>query len=61
MAEGRFGHDEGLFVTGGDRFRTAIIERIMCDFIVDRLRVSHSHGRNPEAAWLTRSVRATVG
>ena len=61
IAEDRLAIAKGYVFTGEDRFRADIIERIMCDFIVDRLRVSHSHGRNPEAAWLTRSVRATVG
>jgi oxygen-independent coproporphyrinogen-3 oxidase len=41
---------KGYSITEDDRFRADIIERIMCDFVVDLRRVSHSHGRNPEAA-----------
>jgi oxygen-independent coproporphyrinogen-3 oxidase len=40
---------KGYSFTEADRFRADIIERIMCDFAVDLRRVSHSHGRNPEA------------
>ena len=50
MAEGRLATIKGYSFTEDDRFRADIIERIMCDFAVDLRRVSHSHGRNPEAA-----------
>jgi oxygen-independent coproporphyrinogen-3 oxidase len=50
MAEGRLATMKGYSFAEDDGFRADIIERIMCDFVVDLRRVSHSHGRNPEAA-----------
>lgn len=39
---------KGYALTPDDRLRAALIERIMCDFVVDVGAVSRSHGHDPE-------------
>jgi len=55
IAEDRFATAKGYAFTGEDRFRSDIIERIMCDLAVDLPRVSRLHGRDLRSAIVDRS------
>lgn len=55
IAESRFATAKGYAFTEDDRFRAEIIERIMCDMMVDLPLVSRHHGRDPRSAIVDRS------
>ena len=55
IAEDRFATAKGYMFTEEDRFRTDIIERIMCDMAVDLPQISRLHGRDPRVAIVDRS------
>ena len=54
IAEDRFATAKGYAFTEEDRFRSDIIERIMCDLTVDLPRVSRLHGRDLRSAIVDR-------
>ena len=54
IAEDRFATAKGYAFTEEDRFRSDIIERIMCDLAVDLPRVSRLHGRDLRSAIVDR-------
>ncbi|WP_407193317.1 oxygen-independent coproporphyrinogen III oxidase [Bradyrhizobium sp. STM 3566] len=55
IAEERLATTKGYVLTDEDRFRAAIIERIMCDLAVDLRQVSRLHGRDQESAVVDRA------
>ncbi|WP_342710163.1 oxygen-independent coproporphyrinogen III oxidase [Bradyrhizobium sp. B124] len=50
ITEDRLATAKGYLLTGDDRFRAEIIERIMCDMAVDLSEISRRHGRDPRLA-----------
>ncbi len=55
IAKNRLATAKGYALTGDDRFRADIIERIMCDMAVDLSGIAISHNRDPDSAIVNRS------
>jgi oxygen-independent coproporphyrinogen-3 oxidase len=55
IAEDRLATAKGYAFRREDRFRSDIIERIMCDMAVDLPQIAQIHGRAPESAIVDRS------
>ena len=59
IADGRLATVKGYGLTGDDRLRAEIIERIMCDFGADLEQICARHGSEPEA--MLRSSASPAG
>ncbi|NEU96143.1 oxygen-independent coproporphyrinogen III oxidase [Bradyrhizobium uaiense] len=55
IAEDRLATVKGYMLTAEDRFRSDIIERIMCDMAVDLPRICRQHHRDPSSVVVDRS------
>jgi len=55
IAEGKLATARGYECTEDDRFRADLIERVMCDLVVDLSKIARSHGRDPRTAVVDRS------